>query len=114
METSDAPVPAAPIDDPPVDAPAAQEAAALVEPAVSSPPDAVEAVQVSPEVPWTEDEWKANVGWAISMTLAIFLMFCALRFLPSVGWPLVLAAAFAYLFDPVVNALDRRGVGRTV
>lgn len=113
MKTSNVSVPATPIDDPPVATPDAPEPAAVAEPAVDAAPNADETVPVEPDAPWTEDEWKANVGWAASMTTAIFLMFCVLRFLPSVGWPLVLAAAFAYLFDPVVNALERRGLGRT-
>lgn len=110
--TVPAPAASSPVDDsttasvPPAETVA--EAPPIEEPSVAAAPSSVE-----PDAAWSPEEWKANVGWAIGVTATIFLMFCALRFLPSIGWPLVVAVAFAYLFDPVVCALERRGLGRT-
>lgn len=48
------------------------------------------------------------------MTAAVLLLlFVALRFLPGVAWPVLLATASAYLLDPLVTRMARTGLGRT-
>ncbi len=82
-------------------------AAALVEP--PAPPVAV----AVPQLRWSQDERRANAAWAGLITLTLLAVFLVLRFLPAVGWPLVLASIGAYLFDPVVTWLSSRRLGRT-
>lgn len=66
-----------------------------------------------PEYSWTPVEVRANAGWSLLTALSLVAVFALLRLLPSVGWPLVLAAIFSYLFDPLISAIARRGYSRT-
>lgn len=63
---------------------------------------------------WSVDELRGNLGWAVLTTTTLLVVFLVLRVLPTVGWPLVLAAIFSYLFDPLVTTLARRGLSRTL
>lgn len=44
---------------------------------------------------------------------ALVLLFTALKLLPNVAWPLLIAAVGAYLVDPLVVVLERKGLSRT-
>ncbi len=66
------------------------------------------------QVVWGREELRANVSWCALTCVALLGMFLVLRFLPSVGWPLVLASIGSYLLDPVVTSLAARGISRTV
>lgn len=99
--------------------------APVIAPPVTSPEEVslpidspAPAAEVSPPAPvaearWTDDEWQANVLWSAGISLALAVTLSGLRFLPSVAWPLLLAAGFAYLCDPLVGALAKRGLSRT-
>ncbi len=63
---------------------------------------------------WSDAEFRAHMGWAAMTAATLLGLFCLLRFLPTVGWPLVLASFGAYLLNPVVTALAARGVPRSV
>jgi predicted PurR-regulated permease PerM len=62
--------------------------------------------------------WFALTTFAIALTVAIFAgavwgIGKFLNLLSPVLWPLAIAAVVAYLFDPVVSWLERRGITRT-
>lgn len=62
--------------------------------------------------------WFALTTFAIALTVAIIVgavwgVGLFLNLLSPVLWPLAIAAIVAYLFDPAVNWLDRRGITRT-
>lgn len=107
MPTPDIVLPDVPVPDPSPD-----EKAVALEPApVAEAEEKLEAPVV--EERWSRHQWQANVLWAAGVTATLTVVLCGLRFLPSVAWPLLLAAGFAYLCDPVVSALARRGLSRT-
>jgi predicted PurR-regulated permease PerM len=89
--------------------PAESAALAAIAPAEAAPlPPTAEAA----DCPWSRDERDATIFWSVAMTAALAFVFLVLRAIPSVGWPLLMAAFGAYLFDPVVGALVRRGLSR--
>jgi predicted PurR-regulated permease PerM len=57
---------------------------------------------------------RAHLTWAAATSAVLLFALLLLRWLPSVGWPVVLAFIGAYLFDPVVTWIARRGVQRTI
>ncbi|HTV40957.1 MAG TPA: AI-2E family transporter [Candidatus Sulfotelmatobacter sp.] len=62
--------------------------------------------------------WFALTTFAIALTVAILVgavwgVGIFLNLLSPVLWPLAIAAIVAYLFDPAVNWLERRGIART-
>lgn len=63
---------------------------------------------------WTADELRATVLWCGSMAGALAAVFLLLKVIPSLGWPLLAAGFGAYLFDPAIGALERRGVPRAL
>ncbi len=68
---------------------------------------------LAPPASWSPDEKRANRAWAITLTAALLVIFLVLHFLPAVGWPLIVAAVGAYLFDPVVSYIASKGLNRT-
>lgn len=79
----------------------------------ASPQASTGPVPVVEMAAWSEDEWRAHTTWALVTTLSMVAMLSLLRFMPSVGWPLVAGAIGAYLCHPSVTSLSRRGLGRT-
>ncbi|HEX3628618.1 MAG TPA: AI-2E family transporter [Verrucomicrobiae bacterium] len=62
--------------------------------------------------------WFALTTFAIALTVSIIVgaiwgVGLCLNLLSPVLWPLAIAAIVAYLFDPAVNWLERRGITRT-
>jgi predicted PurR-regulated permease PerM len=75
-------------------------------------PRLVEPPLVREVVPVGRDELHANVTWASATVGTLLTAFLVLRFLPSIGWPLVLAMIMAYLCDPLVHWASRRRISR--
>jgi len=62
----------------------------------------------------SSDEIHGHVAWAISTVSVLLFIFLVLKYVPAIGWPLVLATIGAYLCDPIVGWLEKKGVSRTV
>jgi predicted PurR-regulated permease PerM len=56
---------------------------------------------------------RIDLTWSLVMVAALGLVFALLAVFGGVAIPVLLALAGAYVFNPVVTALERRGVSRT-
>jgi predicted PurR-regulated permease PerM len=57
---------------------------------------------------------RAHLVWATAMSATLLFTLLLLKWLPPVGWPLVIAVIGAYLLDPLVTLMARRGVSRSI
>ncbi|WP_414654192.1 AI-2E family transporter [Hyalangium sp.] len=83
-------------------------------PAPNAPAPPLHAVrsQVSSDLP--EDEARQiDLTWSLVMAAGLGLVFGLLAVFGGVAVPVLLALTGAYVFNPVVSALERRGVDRT-
>jgi len=67
---------------------------------------------VSPALP-EEAARRIDLTWSLVMVAALGLVFGLLAVFGGVAVPVLLALTGAYVFNPVVSALERRGLGRT-
>ena len=80
-------------------------------PADAARPSSLTAVPTSPR--WSRTERRAHVAWAVASSVAVLLVLMVTNVWPSVGWPLLVASASAYLLDPLVTRMSRSGLSRT-
>jgi len=81
-------------------------------PVAAAPPLHVVRANVSPELP-EEEARRIDLTWSLVMVVALGLVFGLLSVFGGVAVPVLLALTGAYVFNPVVSVLERRGVNRT-
>ena len=62
---------------------------------------------------WSRDERRTQVVWALTTSSLVLVALLVTNVWPTVGWPMLLAAASAYLLDPLVTRMGRLGLSRT-
>ena len=104
-----------------VKVPEAAGAAPVTTLAVAAPePEPVILQVVRPEPPEPRSELseaqarRVDFAWAVGMVGALGLVFALLSVFGGVSVPVLLALAIAYVLNPFVTALERRGVARTL
>src|SRR5262249_13598355 len=60
-----------------------------------------------------EEARRIDLTWSLVMVAALGLVFALLSVFSGVAIPVLLGLAGAYVFNPVVTAIERRGLNRT-